>query len=107
MQLHAAPAVQQRMLFLPCARGTQPAVSLLEHSSLPRQVINNHHLQDREKQAAPWEWLTEPKQKYKEPKAGHFTRIQALPAFDLVRGGGEKKVRIAMKSLVEVHLGHS
>lgn len=36
--------------------------------------------------------LIAPKQKYKEPKAGHFTRIQVLPAFDLVgRKKGKKK----------------
>lgn len=69
----------------------------------PCQVINNHHLRDTEKQAAPWEWLIAPKQKYKEPKAGHFTRIRVLPAFDLVGGRkkkSNKKVRIARKSLL-------
>lgn len=45
--------------------------------------------------------LTAPRQKYKEPKAGHFARIQVLPAFDLVGDKKKKKgKRIATKSLI-------
>lgn len=43
--------------------------------------------------------LAAPNQEYKEPQAGHFTRIQVLPAFDLVEGkkvkNGHKKPRLS------------
>lgn len=90
--------------FPPPSQGQAACCRAPQALQSPCQVINNHHLQNTEKQAAPWECSLHQNRNIKNPKLDTSQEFKCFLLLTWLGGKKEKKKkkkgRIATKSLV-------